>query len=495
MGFHRLAVPSYTGGLPGGYDYINNATSGTPALANGALASGPNSGSYFVGFGDDGSSANVNRPIHALAENCDYLDNLLRRDIAVRVKTSVVTSGGTVSSISVSGAGQYFGEGGTPNTAAGIATFCEVVDSDGNPILVSGAQVRVTTITGATPGDGFVATTPIVYNLTPSIGTGVSYQLIYSKRGNLATFPVDQLSQLRSRTPLASVVAYAGGSAWADGTTNPATTVEAQLDKIVSDLTALAGASRITSDEIGTWADGDTLDGGTIQAQLTQIVTKLSAAGGAAKLGFAGSSSWADGTTNPATTVEAQFDKVVSDLRGAGGSEKVGAQLRTGAAAYDIAAGTVGSQIVELLAIVGDIAAYRTVFFDHASAAPATLTNTFADIKSFASFSVKAGDLIEVHAHMQLDAAASSAVNTYHHWLFVHTPSGTTTLPATDAYEGKTNNGASVQFGGAYTHQVYTVPLDGTLIVKLQAKDTTSSTVCTLMRASVRQIRPSGGAS
>lgn len=38
---------------------------------------------------------------------------------------------------------------------------------------------------------------------------------------------------------------YNGGNAWHDGTTNPATTVELQLDKIVSDLSADAGAAKI----------------------------------------------------------------------------------------------------------------------------------------------------------------------------------------------------------------------------------------------------------
>ena len=60
--FHRLAVPTYFGGLPAGYDYVNNATSGTPAYANGALTGGTNVGSYFVGFDDDATSANANRP-------------------------------------------------------------------------------------------------------------------------------------------------------------------------------------------------------------------------------------------------------------------------------------------------------------------------------------------------------------------------------------------------------------------------------------------------
>ncbi len=43
----------------------------------------------------------------------------------------------------------------------------------------------------------------------------------------------------------ASQVGYAGGPAWFDTTANPATTVELQLDKIVTDLVATAGAARV----------------------------------------------------------------------------------------------------------------------------------------------------------------------------------------------------------------------------------------------------------
>lgn len=38
---------------------------------------------------------------------------------------------------------------------------------------------------------------------------------------------------------------YGGGGTWADGTPNPATTVEAQLDKIISDLAGASGAPKI----------------------------------------------------------------------------------------------------------------------------------------------------------------------------------------------------------------------------------------------------------
>src|SRR5690606_40474744 len=63
----------------------------------------------------------------------------------------------------------------------------------------------------------------------------------------------------------AAAITYAGGGNWANGTTNPATTVEAQLDKIISDLAATAGAARI-----GAAASGN-LPAGTVRSQLDAI--------------------------------------------------------------------------------------------------------------------------------------------------------------------------------------------------------------------------------
>lgn len=47
----------------------------------------------------------------------------------------------------------------------------------------------------------------------------------------------------------ATAISYAGGPAWRDATTNPATTVEGQLDKILTDLgdSAVNGAARVSS--------------------------------------------------------------------------------------------------------------------------------------------------------------------------------------------------------------------------------------------------------
>jgi hypothetical protein len=52
----------------------------------------------------------------------------------------------------------------------------------------------------------------------------------------------------------AANISYSGGPNWADGTTNPATTVQAQLSKIVSDLAGSAsGAAKIEGPTVGTY--------------------------------------------------------------------------------------------------------------------------------------------------------------------------------------------------------------------------------------------------
>lgn len=65
---------------------------------------------------------------------------------------------------------------------------------------------------------------------------------------------------------IASEVAYGGGATWADGTTNPATTVESQLDKIITDLAGAAGTAKIQGAVVGT-----DLAVGTLAAQLSNL--------------------------------------------------------------------------------------------------------------------------------------------------------------------------------------------------------------------------------
>jgi hypothetical protein len=60
---------------------------------------------------------------------------------------------------------------------------------------------------------------------------------------------------LASGAHAASATSYAGGGNWADGTTNPATTVEAQLDKVISDLASAGGADKVGATVASLWAD------------------------------------------------------------------------------------------------------------------------------------------------------------------------------------------------------------------------------------------------
>lgn len=120
----------------------------------------------------------------------------------------------------------------------------------------------------------------------------------------------------------ASAIDYAGGDAWADGTVNPATTAEAQLDKVVADLTAAAGAARVGA--AATAGAPNSLLAGTVKSQIDALLALVNAANAAAAIAYAGGGPWADGTANPATTVEGQLDKILSDLAGADGADKVG---------------------------------------------------------------------------------------------------------------------------------------------------------------------------
>lgn len=75
---------------------------------------------------------------------------------------------------------------------------------------------------------------------------------------------------------------YAGGSAWLDSTTNPAASVEAQLDKVITDLISTtspnSGAQKIGCGARTTWLGGRTNPGGiTAYAATDKIITDLAA--------------------------------------------------------------------------------------------------------------------------------------------------------------------------------------------------------------------------
>lgn len=286
MAFHRFTVPNYTGGLPGGYDYINNAVVGTPALVAGPRADGgPNNGTYFVGFGEDGRSVFTNRGLAALAENTDHLDDLLRRDLAVCAITSLVTAPSPTSAVTLIGPGIFLGAVGTPNTAAGINTFIEILDNEDKEIIdASGVRCVVTSISGGSVGSGGFSAGNVTLTVTPAIPTGKQYRVYYGIRGNLATLPVDALTNIKIRSAQevsalleapggAALVGAAAGPAWLSGTTNPAATVQAKLDKIITDLStqvANSGAAKIGAYAYSTGFH--TFMGNTVAGQLSDLI-------------------------------------------------------------------------------------------------------------------------------------------------------------------------------------------------------------------------------
>lgn len=198
--FHRLTQPTYYGGLPGGFDYINNLLAGTPAntdgwISGGALgtqtakSAGPNVGTYFTAFGEDATSADANRANVALATNTDYLDNLLRQDLVSIVRTANASSGAPTTAIVVAGTNTvWLGTGGYI-----LADLFHIVDVNDQDIEVSGAKVVVASVAGGAVGAGF-AVGNVTLNLNVAIPPSMIYRVYYCQRTNLATLPIDALT-------------------------------------------------------------------------------------------------------------------------------------------------------------------------------------------------------------------------------------------------------------------------------------------------------------
>lgn len=134
-------------------------------------------------------------------------------------------------------------------------------------------------------------------------------------------------------------IAYAGGGNWADATTNPATTVELQLDKIVTDLASTtAGTAKIGGAAIA--GASSTIPLGTLLSQLTALKS-------ATNIDVPALSAWLGGRTNPAAALSTALEKIINDLAATtaadDGAERIGA-----AVSGNLAVGSVRSQLTEL---------------------------------------------------------------------------------------------------------------------------------------------------
>jgi hypothetical protein len=113
----------------------------------------------------------------------------------------------------------------------------------------------------------------------------------------------DQINEIITGviTIAATSVTYAGGAAWLDGLTNPATTVEAQLDKIISDLSDVTGTSSSGASRIGFAPEG-TIAATNVQAALKELSDEKAGLNTAVNF-------------TSVTTTSAAFTRVVSPLK------------------------------------------------------------------------------------------------------------------------------------------------------------------------------------
>ena len=241
MGFHRRSTPTYFGGLPAGYDYINNPAlngdPGAPAPADGKKAAGVNQGTYFVAFGEDATSSNTNRGLEALADNTDLFDNLFRTS-QVYVSKVDATAAGATSSVVLTGDVYVGGSLETPAIVNDQETRNRLIKvvyaANDNEIEVSGVRVVATLIhDGANnnqvgvPATGFF-TNPTI-TLSPAIPDTTQYRIYFLLRRSLydiitlspGRFFMEQLKTIESvpasvQTALRTLHA-ASGQAWDAG--------------------------------------------------------------------------------------------------------------------------------------------------------------------------------------------------------------------------------------------------------------------------------------
>lgn len=275
MAFHRYTQPSYPGNPtlaapPGAvsfngttYDFLNVVSGGVgaggSAMVDGYKTSGPNTGTYLHAFAEDATSLNFNRGLVALAENCDFIDDILNDALAMPTKTNLDTAVGAVSTITLPAA-TFVGDA----ISYPLAQLFVVVDDDDRAILNGGVRVEVASITGASIGDGF-SSGSITLNLGVAIPNGTQYRVYYNTRSKLAGLPVDAYSL----NPVAAFIPYTSSSSWADSSTLLAGNVEQALDEVVSVLGATGGSSLLG------YSPSYALSSATVKAALDDLDYRL----------------------------------------------------------------------------------------------------------------------------------------------------------------------------------------------------------------------------
>jgi len=224
---------------------------------------------------------------------------------------------------------------------------------------------------------------------TTGAGGAGKVGVVVSTVGTVSLAAGELAVRLRDLQSAASIN-YAGGGNWQDGTSNPATNVEAQLDKFITDLaTAADGGDKISFDPTGgQWEDGGELsstqlssairemivalaskaggdDGahllgvesvtvGTVTNSATDLLGRLTALQNATNLSTNGAlTPYLGGRTNPDTNVRAALDRIIVSMGtstvGDDGAERVGSEARTGNIKGSLSSGSVASQLQQII--------------------------------------------------------------------------------------------------------------------------------------------------
>lgn len=306
--FHRLTAPSY-GSLPATHDYINDGLANgvvgaVPAPAEGAKdgipPSSPNAGSYFVAFGEDLLAEHLNRPALALAENTDYLDNVVHRNLAKPAIKQIINPGDNFTL-----PGDIFvGMPGTANDAFNRSCLALIFTQYGGnigppvyvesptglftPVLVTGIRnVPAGYSVVGDPGDGDGFWTDPAILLSHALSPGTYYVLCY-ERTSVTAQPEGLVTRLQSGDISASLYTtmilnrssfYPGGLPWKDGELNSAQSLlRDQVAKIISDLGVDAkGSDRINSQGYAATTNIDFLitSNTSIYSQLKELIDLL----------------------------------------------------------------------------------------------------------------------------------------------------------------------------------------------------------------------------
>jgi len=269
--FHRLVTPLYFGGLPATHDEINNVTGpGTPAPVSAQQSGGLYDGTYFEVPTETATATNVNRGNKALAENSDFIDDILNTSRPVFAFEDFVAGGpGGDTQIQITGDGFVGRSGVAPITQQERDFLIAIVNpSDMRPVLVAGAPVTASDIRDSGDSANVIGTEATGYHTDPivvfsaTIPAAIAYRLVYFRRGTVTkeSDPIDAtgdmgytagliLKALTSGGSSVSMGFVAGATDWADTTNLTSLNVRDAIREIVSDLAAQGagddGAGRV----------------------------------------------------------------------------------------------------------------------------------------------------------------------------------------------------------------------------------------------------------